>query len=147
MARIQMRMGAVPDKSYIEVTGWSMVTPNSDVQFLDSSLKPPPLNVKAGTAGGISIDLPVVHYYLRAGDGMFDLPVPLPRTGYVQCGCTWYYTCTAEGELSLQRYLLRASPPGEFALELDTPQSNPPPKRETGRWPALCHARSSRQVC
>ena len=130
-----MRMGAAPDKSYIEVLGWGKVTPNGDIQWLDGSLKLAPIDVKAGTAGEISIDLTVFYYYLRAGDGMFDLPVPLPRKGLVQCGCTWNYTCSEDGEFFLQGYLPRPGPPGEFTVQLTDLQSNPPlnAKRVAGR--------------
>jgi hypothetical protein len=120
MRRLEMRMGDIPDGSYIELEARVEVLPEEakyklpdlrwlvpgyDLKFFNYVFAPVrELKVKAGTNGTISFFLDVTYSYWYMDTSAYRKSPPEEKKGTVACGCSWDYVCTKQGELSLSVY-------------------------------------------
>jgi hypothetical protein len=152
---IAMRMGNNPDASNIDMTAMVEVLPRGaeqrllvfrkdypgyDVKYFSLNLDDvKDLKVKAGTEGTIEFTVWVEYTFLEwehQGWGILSGPAhfqPAKRDETVQCTCSWNYTCTPEGELSLRAFDPEDSPSSDHYTLVVGKADFAMPKPTTGR--------------
>jgi hypothetical protein len=144
VAHFDVKMGDLPDKSFIEVSAAGQVLPKGfemvvgmprqqiieagyDVGYFDSQLNPIHLDIKPGTEGVVRISVNVAYDFWEQTSSHAILPDH--QTGNVSCRGSWLYNCSKEGELVLIPFAIDDSQTSDhFSVTIDRPlQANPKP--------------------